>query len=523
MIYALKLLFPTLVVCAAAWFVLRASFAPLLTKVQYQRAWFIMVLATVIVFLGHTTMLYAIAIGLLALVGQSMLGGGARGKLAAFMLLIMILPPLTWQIGGVGDINYILGLTGPRILALVLLPGLALQFLGDRTFKRPPWVTWIDLAVFGYQFLRIALMVPHTNVTGLLRMFVESLLDVLLPYYVVSRGIRSEADLRFLLSHLALGFSLVACIGFAEYFIHRNLYSELQWLYGYKWQLTMTLMRGESLRVQAATPQPIVLAFEMIFALGLWTYLRGYEWKRWPVFGVYAVMTCCLLFTFSRGPLLCGIVLAISLLALRRLQIKTFVGMFLILLVGAVIAKSVGADEVMIRGLGVVFGSSAEDLSSINYRRELLDTALALLHQSPWLGVPDYASQMQALRQGEGIIDLVNSYIAIALDAGVIGLVIYLVPYAVVFNRLVRVSGISNQRAGEAGAGWFAAAFVAMMIALLLTIFTTSTFSTMPFLLAMLLALPIARLSIKADTVDLPLEMPSNRGYGLDNHPSIPR
>ena len=37
-IYAIKLLLPTLFVCGLAWLVYRAAFAPLLSKVEYQRA-----------------------------------------------------------------------------------------------------------------------------------------------------------------------------------------------------------------------------------------------------------------------------------------------------------------------------------------------------------------------------------------------------------------------------------------------------------------------------------------------------
>jgi hypothetical protein len=41
-----------------------------------------------------------------------------------------------------------------------------------------------------------------------------------------------------------------------------------------------------------------------------------------------------------------------------------------------------------------------------------------------------------------------------------------------------------------------------MTIAMLLTIFTTSTLSSMSFMLCMMLALPIARLSMKNEVVD---------------------
>ena len=523
MIYAFKLLLPVLVLLGLAWVGLRSAFGPLLTKIEYTRAWTAILLATLVVFLGHSVMLYAIGIGVVALFAQNSLGGGIRGKLAAYMLLIMVLPPLTWQVGGIGDINYLLGLNGPRILALVLLAGPAMTLVVDRRQKREPWVAPLDLAVVAYQLLKIMLMVPHTTATGLLRMAVEGTLDILLPYYVASRAIRTETDLKFHLSHLALGFVFAAVVGCGEYLANRNFYSELQWLYGYKWALTMTLMRGDHLRVQAATPTPIVLAFEMIFALGVWSYLRGHAWRRWPVLAVYALLGGCLVFTFSRGPWIGCLIFGLCLLGLRRLSVRTFVTLFLLTLATGIVMKTVGADQIFINGLSLIFGSSDADLSSINYRNELLDTALALLRQSPWLGVPDYASQMQALRQGEGIIDLVNSYIAIALDAGVIGLAIYMLPYVLAFRRMVRAPGLALREGAAAGTGWFIAIFLALIIALMVTIFTTSTFFTMPFLLVMLLALPIARLTMKSDSVDLPLDLAQSPGMGLGDGSLIRR
>ena len=525
MIYALKLLFPVLVVCGLAWVLLRSAFAPLLPGRQYARAWFVIVLATIVAFLGHSTMIYAIGIFVVALFAQSYLGGEMRGQLSAFVLLLFALPPLNWQVGGLGDINYLLGLSGPRILALALLLGPALRLMGDRRIKHESWVTTLDLLVIGYQLLKIVLMVPHSSVTTSLRTLVECFLDILLPYYVMSRAIRTESDMRSILSHAMLGLTFQAAIGFTEFFVHRDLYSELQWVYGHMWQLTMNLMRGSFLRVEAATPQPIVLAFEMIFALGLWTFLRGRDWRQWPVRGVYFVVGCCLAFTFSRGPWICGIAFGVLLLAARKLTAKALTASLLTLLVAGVLVKATGADTVVIAGLSTIFGSSEADLSSINYRAQLLDTSLALLKQSPWLGVPNYAAQMQDLRQGEGIIDLVNTYVAVALDTGVIGLALYLLPYLLVIRRLLRVRGLSRRdgTGNAVPAGWFAATLLALSIACLMTIFTTSTYFTMPFLLITLIALPIARLSMKAEEVDIPLEIKPPPGHGLHQRAAILR
>ncbi len=519
MVYALKLLFPVLIIGLLALFGLRPAFASLLSRTQYHRAAFLAIGATVIAFLAHSQLIYVVALAAVALFSQSYLGGGVRGKIAAYMLLALILPPLAYGIGGVGDINYVLELSGLRVLSLVLLPGAALKLLSDRTFVRPRWVAGVDLALVGYAALRIALMAPHSTLSSSLRSVVEVTLDILLPYYVVSRGIRQETDLRFVLSHLAMGCVFAASVGFAEFFVHRNLYSELQWVYGYKWQLTMTLMRGDHVRVQAMSPQPIVLAFEMIFALGVWTFLVGNEWRRKSVLLVYGLMAACLFFTFSRGPLLGAIVFGLCLLGVHKMSARAFVTLLLLLLASAIAVKALGADAAIMTALAGVFGSSEADISSIAYRNELLDTALALLRQSPWLGVPDYGARMQDLKQGEGIIDLVNSYIAIALDTGLIGLAIYLLPYGLVLNRLFRVLGPGDGLIAEVGKTRFARVFAALIIALLLTIFTTSTLSTMPFLLVMLLALPIARLSMSNVVIGTEQEAAPTRIYTPNGFP----
>lgn len=498
MVYALKLLFPALVVCLIAAMMLRKAFEPLLSRTEYDRAWMVLLATTVLSFLAGTPLFFIFGIIALAFLAPAYLGGGVRGRIAVYMLLVLVLPPLGYELGGISGINSILWLDGPRMLVLVLFTAPALKLLGDKSFKREPWVVGVDLAVVGYQLLLVGLAFPHATVTTVIRTVVESLLDVLLPYYVVSRAIRNEVDLRFLLTHLALGFALSASIGVAEFLLHHSLYSELQWVYGFKWSLTMQLERGAFLRVQAMTPTPIVLAFEMIFGLGLWYYLRGIDWSRASVKFVYALIAACLAVTFSRGPWIGAFVFGVALLGLKRLPVKSFVTLLLVLLAGAIAVKVVGADDMVMNALGAIFGSSEQDLDTIAYRRELLDTSLALIKQSPWLGVPDYASHMQNLRQGEGIIDLVNSYVAVALNSGLIGLAIYLLPFVLVLNRLLRLPELGSRDGTTKPVVRFAMAFVAMSIGMLLTIFTTSTFSTMPFLLMMLLALPIARLSMKA-------------------------
>jgi hypothetical protein len=121
---------------------------------------------------------------------------------------------------------------------------------------------------------------------------------------------------------------------------------------------------------------------------------------------------------------------------------------------------------------------------------------------------------MQSLKQGEGIIDVVNSYVAIMLDAGLIGLTIYLLPFVIVLNRLI--SAIRRREHGATeGGNRFAPAFAALILGCLFAIFTASTFNVIPVLLTLLVSLPTAWLG-------LPIEERSAAGNKADIDLDIP-
>ncbi len=502
-IYALKLLFPVLALFGLFAVLARPAFSELLGADGYRKALTILGVCTVAAFLGQDMRIVMILLAVIGLWAARSLGGGARGRLTAMLMLVLIMPPAHFEIDGFAGINRFVDMSAIRVLSLLLLPGLALRYLSARALPRPRWVTGVDWLFFGYQALRLALQAPHSSITVMLRLAVETTLDLLLPYYVFSRGIRSRADLRFLLTHAALAGTFVAVIACAESVLHRNLYEGLQWIYGYKWQLSLGLMRGEHLRTQAMTSQPILLAFELIFIIGIWSYVSGATWKQPRTLLVFALLAFALGSTWSRGPWLGAVGFGLCLYGVRKLSPRAFGSLLVTFLGFAAVAKAVGADALVVSALGSLFGSDAADLSTIDYRRQLLDTALALIKQSPLFGVPNYASQMQSLKQGEGIIDLVNSYIAITLDTGLIGLVLYLMPYVISISRLLGAGapgGVASQPDGPRGVA-FGHVFAALSVALLCTIFTTSTFALMPLLLTLLLALPVARLRMPAEEV----------------------
>jgi len=422
----------------------------------------------------------------------------------------------TLKLGGFGGINYLLELDDRRVTSILLLSWAAVEIVAAKPVQRTIRFLPVDLLVLAYQGLRFVLQMPHSNFTTLARIAVESTLDILLPYFVVTRGIRSMSDLRLVGGHLMIGIAFVASVAVTEAVLQHNLYSGLQGIYDVQWQHTYALMRGSLIRVQATTSQPILLAFMLSFGIGLGYWLKD-DWRRRPaVFALFAAILLGEVATFSRGPWLATVVIVITLAAMRRMSAAAFRVALVALLLCGVGLKLADADQQVVGALGAIFGSDRADIASIEYRRELLDTSLALIKQSPWLGVPNYGAQMQSLVQGEGIIDIVNSYVAIMLDAGVVGLVLYLLPFAVVLNRLIAAIQRPARGAAEVG-NRFAMAFAALILSCLFAILTTSTFGMVSTLLTMLLALPTAWLGLSIEErnaagarADLELDIPDD-------------
>jgi O-antigen ligase len=90
----------------------------------------------------------------------------------------------------------------------------------------------------------------------------------------------------------------------------------------------------------------------------------------------------------------------------------------------------------------IMMSGPTEDFNVL-YRQRLLDISFDVIKMNPWFGSHDFTSLpiMQQLIQGEGIIDVVNSYLQVALAYGLVGLTLFCgvffasVRFALVVNK----------------------------------------------------------------------------------------
>jgi O-antigen ligase len=128
---------------------------------------------------------------------------------------------------------------------------------------------------------------------------------------------------------------------------------------------------------------------------------------------------------------------------------------------------------------------------TVTYRQDLFWVAIDVIMAFPVLGPPQYyaAHQMQSMVQGEGIIDIVNSFIGLGLDHGLVGVGLFFGAFLTCAWYVVRTM---RSHAAEDDAFKEAAALLAALAGVLITIATVSSIGAIPMTYWMLAGLCVA-------------------------------
>jgi len=115
-------------------------------------------------------------------------------------------------------------------------------------------------------------------------------------------------------------------------------------------------------------------------------------------------------------------------------------------------------------------GSTSSD--TVSYRELLLKVSLEQIRDFPLFGSTYYlaAPRMQVLIQGEGIIDIVNTYLEIALQFGYLGLLLFLI-----IGLGIPLKLFSYRKKVNASTASIGNVLFMMLIAILVVIGTVST------------------------------------------------
>jgi hypothetical protein len=420
MITNLKALVVVLGIAAAVFHALKPTVLRFCDAADFARrrnVWFGLTIAG---FLSPSFWIYAVV------AAPVMLWAGKKDSnpISLFLLLCFVVPPDTFDVPGVFAFDNL------RLLSLFLLLPAAIRFRGRPEERRQPKWALVSFCLVGFWILETLVFLPpdlpdHTiladSVTNVLRRALLFFLDGYVVFWVTLRTLVTRRAIQETLVVFCLNCCVLATLACFETVRHWLLFTSIT----FDWASVSTEynMRGGALRALVSSGGPLSLGYMLAIAFGFWQYLKIGEPSRLRSIGVDIVLWLGLLASYARGPWLGAFAIYVFYLALSPGAFKSILKAVILggALVALVLSLPIGTR--ILQGLPMFGGSVNTD--TIDYRSRLLHRSIELILDSPFFGDQLAFLKMEDLRQGQGIIDLTNTYLQVALDYGLIGLALF--------------------------------------------------------------------------------------------------
>ena len=427
---------------------------------------------TLTAFLSHNFWIFIVVAGLLLLT----ILPREPNKLAALYLLLFAVPVFSDAIGGLGIIKQFFTIDYIRLLALAVLVPAFLSLVKmpeNEGFGR----LLPDKLIIGYMVLQFGLTLSASTFTNTLRVGIfYSFIDIFLPYYVASRSLRNIEAFRDALMAFVIAAAVLALVGIFEANRHWLLYISLQSPFNMRISTINYLARGENLRAMGSAGHAIVMGYIMAVASGFLLYLK-HSLPKWAIWVAGLVLLGGIMAPLSRGPWigLAVILFAFSVTSPSFGKVIAWVAILGAIAVPVLVFSPVGKNIVaFLPFIGSV------DADSLSYRQLLLQVGISVIVQNPLFGAYDYfySAAMQELKQGEGIIDIVNTYLGVALGSGLVGLTLFMGFFIAVMTIVFRAMRKLADRTSELYV--LGQVLFATLLGISIIIFTVSSISFIP-------------------------------------------
>lgn len=419
---------------AVLWLAYRPTTESAIAPQDYRRRAGVWLALTVLAFVTHQYWFYAfLTVPLLYLAGRK-----DANPLAMLFFVLYAIPPFPADVPSMGGLGNLLTLDHLRWLSIVVLFPLFMAIRQERGVA-PFGSTAVDKAVLAYLLLWVVLQAMETSATNMVRVLLALFLDIFLPYYVASRALRNIAQFRdvtmsLLVAAVILG--LTASFEIARSWLLYNGLGEIMGL-PYWGMGNYTDREGGFLRAISTAGHPISLGYLLVVGMAMLPFLRSSITSPRMRALCWLVLLAGLIASMSRGPWVGGAVM---------LLVVLFTGPQ----VGSNLARAGLAAIVVVplslmtpQGLAVLdylpwIGTAGSQ--TVEFRERLFDTSVQVLMHFPVFGSLTFLDHpdMQVMRGGDGIIDMVNTYLSVALSTGFVGLTFFVMPFLLVGLGIVR-------------------------------------------------------------------------------------
>ncbi|KAA9388584.1 O-antigen ligase [Neorhizobium galegae] len=423
-------------------------------------------LATVVTFLSRGFFDFAVAMAFVSFYVHRY----SKQPAFFYIVLMFVAPCVPIPSGIPGIFNKILDLDPPRWLAVTILLPVALRLWRDQGTRELRGLDVIVIAFLAYTSL---LSVRLGDFNAILRVLAVNFLDICLPYFVFSRAIRTSLDMNKALLAFVVGVLPLSAIGVLEISKSWRVY----YVVVQEWDVflvTAYLFRDGLLRASTTSIEAIAFGFACMTGAGCLLALRSpVSLGNWRYVAL-GILVLGLLSSVSRGPWL-GFAFCILFLTITspkksfRLALAGLPGVAALLFLH---------PPFLDRFINLLPFVGSADKSSETYRSSLFENSLVVIQRYPLFGSDSFLKEpeMQTMIQGQGIIDIVNTYLQIALYYGLIGLFIFVLYFSVISAKL------SIKSFGEDLGSLNYKAVLGLLVAMLLVIVTTSSVSVIPYI-----------------------------------------
>lgn len=384
-----------------------------------------------------------------------------RGRMLVFTLPLMPMLTYTFAISGITIVPV------TYVMLVVVGSWLALARSGAR-MGRPFRI--MDALVVVMLLVQVFMDGRGNEVGDALRGGLQVALQSGLLYFVVSRAFKDSRSPSDLVIDLLVAGCILAVLAQLESFRFWLLYDNMPHQLGANIEDSSgyAKQRGGMLRGRATYNESTGLSLFLGVLIVMLVAVRRRFVQSRPRFIAMAVMLVAgMLATFARVgyvAIAAGLI-ALPLFernwaALLRLGILLPTAWLVLVILSAVVPMIAAST-----------GFSGEADGSVEYRRLMLDACLGIIRESPLFGmsIPDIMSRLEHLRNGEGIIDLLNQPLIIFMRAGIIGGCFYFALMGGVLSMLW-----IGARSFDADARAAAGACFCGVIALIMGLVTTS-------------------------------------------------
>lgn len=386
--------------------------------VRRRNVWFAL---TTVAFMSPTFWLYAV----FALILLVWAARRDENPLALYTLVTFAIPNANFYIPTV-LVNQLFDLTQYRILSFaVVVPAIL------RVWKQPnEWgnrrLKPIDFFLAAFLLLQVILLIPHESPTNTMRRTFLFLIDTFMVFYVFSR-ISQREKLAEVMAGFWLACAVMALIAVFERGRGWLLYNGLVATWGapnaFAW-----IYRDGAVRAQAAAEHSINLGYVSSVALGFFLYLQTRVKNVYLKGAAVGLLLAATVASGSRGA---WITAALTILFFVFLRPNAAARLWRAAAIGAVAVGVMYMTPLKTSILDRLPFVGTADQDTVEYRQQLAEVSWLVIKQNPFFGDPFVYLNLESLRQGQGIIDIVNGYIYTTLFTGFVGLALVISIFAI--------------------------------------------------------------------------------------------